>query len=126
MRLLVVDDDPLLTMSLRNILESDGHAITVADGGQAGIDAFVAAKQLGEPFAAVITDLGMPHVDGRKVATAVKAASPATPVILLTGWGQRLIAEGDIPMHVNCVLGKPPKLRDLREALARCAESPSP
>ncbi len=70
-------------------------------------------------FAAVITDLGMPYVDGRQVAAAVKEISPATPVILLTGWGQRLVAEGDIPPHVDRVLAKPPKLRELREALAQ-------
>jgi CheY-like chemotaxis protein len=34
----------------------------------------------------VLTDLGMPYVDGRRVASAVKADSPSTPVILLTGW----------------------------------------
>jgi hypothetical protein len=41
-------------------------------------------------------------------------------VLLLTGWGQRLMADGDIPAHVDRVLGKPPKLRELREALAGC------
>jgi hypothetical protein len=39
-------------------------------------------------------------------------------VILLTGWGQRLIADNDIPPHVDRVLSKPPKLRELRLALA--------
>ena len=68
----------------------------------------------------MITDLGMPYVDGRKVAEAVKAASPSTPVLLLTGWGQRLVDEGDIPPHVDRVLSKPPNLRALREALALC------
>ena len=116
--ILVVDDDPLLIKSLRDTLESDGHVITTADGGQAGINAFVAAQQGSDPFAVVITDLGMPYVDGRKVATAVKAASSATPVILLTGWGQRLEAEGDAPSNVDRVLSKPPKLRELRVALA--------
>jgi hypothetical protein len=43
-------------------------------------------------------------------------------VILLTGWGQRLVAEGDTPAHVDFVLAKPPKLRELREALARCCQ----
>jgi hypothetical protein len=41
-------------------------------------------------------------------------------VLMLTGWGQRLVADGDIPAHVDRVLSKPPKLRELREALARC------
>jgi CheY-like chemotaxis protein len=68
----------------------------------------------------VITDLGMPYVDGRKVSSAIKSAAPATIVVLLTGWGQRLVADGDIPPHVDEVLSKPPKLRELRQAFARC------
>jgi CheY-like chemotaxis protein/anti-sigma regulatory factor (Ser/Thr protein kinase) len=118
LRILIVDDDPVLIKSLRDTLTMDGHLVVTANGGQAGIDAFQSAQARNEKFAVVITDLGMPYVDGRKVAAAVKAASPATPVILLTGWGQRLVAEGDIPPHVDLVLNKPPKLRELREALA--------
>jgi CheY-like chemotaxis protein len=64
----------------------------------------------------------MPHVDGRKVANAVKTTSPNTPVILLTGWGQKLVAEGDIPPNVDRVLNKPAKLRELREVLAWCSQ----
>jgi len=41
-------------------------------------------------------------------------------VVMLTGWGQPLASEGDVPAHVHLVLAKPPKLRELREALARC------
>ena len=121
LRILSVDDDPLLIKSLRDALEADGHAVVTANGGQAGIDAFRAAEQSDEHFAVVITDLGMPYVDGRKVASAIKNDSPSTPVILLTGWGQRLIAEGDIPPHVDRVLNKPPKLKELRAALAELA-----
>jgi signal transduction histidine kinase/PAS domain-containing protein/ActR/RegA family two-component response regulator len=118
MRILIIDDDPLLIKSLRDTLEMDGHAVVTATGGQAGIEIFQTAVAGRETFAVVITDLGMPYVDGRKVAAAIKAASPATPVILLTGWGQRMIADGDIPPNVDKVLNKPPKLRELREALA--------
>jgi signal transduction histidine kinase/ActR/RegA family two-component response regulator len=118
LRLLVVDDDPLLTKSLRDTLEADGHSVVTASGGQEGIDTFNASEGSGERFAAVITDLGMPYVDGRKVASAIKATAPSKPVIMLTGWGQRLVAEGDIPPHVDRVLNKPPKLRELRSALA--------
>ncbi|HEV8330265.1 MAG TPA: response regulator [Steroidobacteraceae bacterium] len=117
--ILIVDDDPLVLESLRATLQSDGHKVTAADGGQAGIETFAEAHQRNAAFDVVITDLGMPHVDGRRVAAAVKAASPATPIVLLTGWGQRLVEDGDIPAHVDQVLNKPPKLRDLRAALAR-------
>jgi signal transduction histidine kinase/ActR/RegA family two-component response regulator len=119
-RILIVDDDPLLIKSLRDALETDGHIVTPANGGQAGIETFQNAKAAGEVFDVVITDLGMPTVDGRRVAVAIKEASENTPVIMLTGWGQRLNAEGDIPPCVDRVLSKPPKLRDLREALAQC------
>jgi CheY-like chemotaxis protein len=118
LRILIVDDDPLIIESLSETLRSDGHQVTTAEGGQAAIDAFLSAQQQGEPFTTVITDLGMPYVDGRRVAAAVKAAAPSTPVILLTGWGQRLNAENDIPAHVDRVLNKPPRLRELRLALA--------
>jgi signal transduction histidine kinase/ActR/RegA family two-component response regulator len=118
LRVLVVDDDPVLLKTLRDILEQEGQVVETADGGQAGIDAFLAARARGAPFALVLTDLGMPHVDGRQVASAVKEVSPSTPVVMLTGWGQRLVAEGDIPPHVDRVLSKPPKLRQLREMLA--------
>ena len=118
LRILLVDDDPVLIRSLEDILTADGHHVTTANGGQAGIDAFAGASRSAVGFSVVITDLGMPHVDGRKVAAAVKSASPATPVILLTGWGHRLIAENDIPPHVDRVMNKPPRVSDLRATLA--------
>ena len=119
MRILIIDDDPLVLKSLKDALQADGHEITAADGGQAGIDAFLAAQARGEPFSIVISDLGMPYVDGRKVCAAIKAAAPKTFIMLLTGWGQRLAADGDIQPDVDWVLGKPPKLGDLREALTQ-------
>jgi CheY-like chemotaxis protein/anti-sigma regulatory factor (Ser/Thr protein kinase) len=118
LRLLLVDDDPLLLKSVKEVLDADGHTVVAADGGQNGIDTFQTAHRSGQPFSLVITDLGMPYVDGRKVAAAVKTESPQTPVILLTGWGRRLIAENDTPPHVDRILSKPPKLAALRAALA--------
>ncbi len=121
LRILLVDDDPLLTRSLKDTLQEDGHLVTVANGGQAGIDKFKTAHARGEFFDITVTDLGMPHVDGRIVAATIKAVSPKCPVILLTGWGQRLIAENDLPQHVDKVLSKPPRLHELRSAFAEFA-----
>jgi CheY-like chemotaxis protein len=118
LRILLVDDDPLLIKSLQDTLQEDGHLVTATHGGHEGIEAFAAAAKRGECFDIVVTDLGMPHVDGRKVATSVKGVSPTTPVVLLTGWGQRLIATNDAPAHVDKVLAKPPRLHELRAALA--------
>jgi len=118
LRVLLVDDDLMLLHSLRNILEQDGHDVMTAGGGQEGIDTFAAAVASGTPFSAVITDLGMPDVQGRKVAALIKALSPRTLVILLTGWGDHLLAEHAIPPCVDRMLSKPPRLAELRAALA--------
>jgi signal transduction histidine kinase/ActR/RegA family two-component response regulator/HAMP domain-containing protein len=123
LHILLVDDDPILLRSLQDTLQADRHRVICASGGQAGIEIFRAARTSGDPFAVVVSDLGMPHVDGRRVAAAVKEISPDTPVILLTGWGHRLISEGDRPAQVDRVLAKPPKLRELREALAHLCKS---
>jgi len=119
-KILLIDDDPLLLSSLRETLTSDGHQVETANGGMVGIDAFMDALNKGTPFPVVITDLGMPHVDGRAVAAAIKAAEPKTAIIMLTGWGQRLVATGEIPEEVSAVLSKPPKMVELRQCLAEC------
>ena len=122
LRILIVDDDPMILRSLCDALEADGHVVVSASGGQAGIDTFRAADRSTEAFDVVITDLGMPYVDGRKLADAVKASAKPVPVIMLTGWGQRLVADGEVPVHVDRVLSKPPKLRELRAALAQLTQ----
>jgi signal transduction histidine kinase/ActR/RegA family two-component response regulator len=118
LNLLVIDDDPLVAQSLFHVLHHAGHTVTTADGGQAGIDTFSTALRAAKSFDVVMTDLGMPYVDGRAVAAAIKALSPRTPVLLLTGWGQRLSTEQAIPEHVDRLLSKPPKLAELSTALA--------
>ncbi len=119
LRILVVDDDPLLLRSLQDTLSADGHDVTTAEGGEAAMAAIRTSADNRSPYLVVITDLGMPKVDGRKVASFVKEASPSTFVVMLTGWGQRLATEGEVPPSVDIVLSKPPKLADLREALRR-------
>ena len=119
-RILLIDDDPLLLTSLRDVLVREGHEVETANGGRQGVDAFLESQSVGKPFPVVITDLGMPHFDGRAVATAIATASPGTPIIMLTGWGQRLAATGEIPPEVTGVLSKPPRLTELRQALLQC------
>lgn len=120
LRILLVDDAPMSLKSLSDTLKIDGHAIVIANGGQAGIDAFRAAHGSIKAFDIVVTDLGMPYVDGHKVAGNIKKISKTTPVILLTGWGQGVLNGGETPIHVDLVLSKPLRLHEVREALAHC------
>jgi nitrogen-specific signal transduction histidine kinase/CheY-like chemotaxis protein len=117
--ILCVDDEPALRILMREMLERDGHKLEMADGGQAGINAFRAALQRKAPFEVVITDLGMPVVDGHAVARAVKTESAITPVIMLTGWGAFLKNDGEVPTQVDGILAKPPRLKEIRSMLRR-------
>ena len=74
-----------------------------------------------EPYEVVITDLGMPDMDGRHVAHAIRAESPQTPIIMLTGWGTMMNADGETAPEVDAVLGKPPRLEELNTLLLRLA-----
>jgi DNA-binding response OmpR family regulator len=118
LRVLLVDDDPSLLESLRTALQDEGHKVTTASGGQAGIDAFREAQKAHKLFDIVITDLGMPYVDGRQVVSSIRSLSPGTPIILLTGWGQHVANESEKAPQVDRLLGKPPRIRELRSALA--------
>ena len=122
LRILLVDDDPVILKTVGETLAHDGHDIVTAPGGQAGIDAARSAHEAGAPFDLVITDLGMPYVDGRRVAAAMKEIDPVLPIVMLTGWGQRLVADDEIPEHVDLMLSKPPKLQALRAAIAQVTQ----
>jgi CheY-like chemotaxis protein len=118
LRVLLIDDDPSLVDALRTALIDEGHKVTAANGGQSGIDTFRTACSGGLPFDIVITDLSMPDVDGRQVVENLRAISPGTPIILLTGWRHQLKNGAERSLHVDRLLGKPPRIRELRMALA--------
>jgi signal transduction histidine kinase/ActR/RegA family two-component response regulator len=119
LQILCIDDEPLLRELLKELLERDGHKVKVSDGGQSGLDAFRLACKEGHPFDVVVTDLGMPYVDGRQVAKVLKQESPATPVLMLTGWGAFMKEDNALPSQVDGVLSKPPRSREIRETLRR-------
>jgi signal transduction histidine kinase/ActR/RegA family two-component response regulator len=119
MRILCVDDEPLLREMMKQILESGGHTVELADGGENGLATFRAALEKKEPFDVVITDLGMPYLDGRQLSRALKAESPDTPIVMLTGWGTIMKEDGDMPAQVDGVLSKPPKIAELYAMLAK-------
>lgn len=123
LRILFVDDEPLLRELVKEILECDGHTVQVVDGGQAGVDAFRAARKEGRLFDVVVTDLGMPHLDGRQLAQILKAESPSTPIIMMTGWGTLMKNEEDLPPHIDGMLNKPPKITDLQAVLRKVTQN---
>lgn len=119
LRILCIDDEPLLREMLKEILEFYQHQVAVADGGEDGLDLFQRAKDSGRPFDLVITDLGMPGLNGKQVAERIKADSPRTGVIMLTGWGTMMEERGEQIAQVDAVLSKPPRVNELLEAVSK-------
>lgn len=116
LKLLVIDDEPSVRETIALLLRKDGHIVVTAANGEEGLIIFHNAYLQGNPFNVVITDLGMPRVDGLSVAQRVKEISPETPIILLTGWGFRIRTE-EVQNVVDLVLTKPASHQQIRRAL---------
>jgi signal transduction histidine kinase/CheY-like chemotaxis protein len=119
LRILCIDDEPDLRQLMHDVLEVYNHKVSVASGGREGLEMFRSHLRGREPYEMVITDLGMPEMDGHHVARAIKAVSPHTPVIMLTGWGTMMQAEGETAPEVDAVLSKPPRIQELNALLYR-------
>ena len=118
LKLLVIDDEPSVRETLALLLRKDGHLTLTAADGEEGLEMFQLAQIQGSPFNVVITDLGMPRMDGLTVARKIKAISPDTPVILLSGWGFRIRSE-EVKEAIDLVLTKPATHQQIRRALSQ-------
>ena len=111
-RILLVDDDLQVLGVLEAMLTSAGHDVKVTDDPQKAVE--LVWK---EDFDLVITDLGMPKLDGWTVARRVKARNIMIPVIVLTGWGVQY-EERDLSMHgVDLLFPKPVDRQVLIDAI---------
>lgn len=113
-RILVADDEATSLNLIERLLTEDGHLVETARTGRQAID-----KAREGTFDLVITDRSMPEANGDLVALSVKARTPETPVILLTGFGNFMKDEGDHPAGVDTILSKPVTRNDLRRAIVK-------
>jgi CheY-like chemotaxis protein len=89
--------------------------VTVANGGKAAVEAL---RTQTAKFDVVITDLDMPEVDGWAVSSAVKALSPETHVVMLTGWAGDITSEDFKARGVDAMLAKPCSRADLEAVIS--------
>ena len=118
-RVLIVDDDAWVLESISVSLRVAGHEITTAHSGSEAIQLLLDQAKQSNGFDLVITDLGMPDMNGSELAQQVKSISKNMPVVLLTGLAAQLDTESNSMPWVDAVLGKPPKRRELLEILQK-------
>ena len=110
--ILVIDDDDRVRTLLRDILVFGGHQVIEASDGILGMKYLEEGK-----FDMVLTDLGMPIMNGWEVAKTVKSKTPQIPVGLITGWGINLEDEKIKESGVDLIIGKPFQVREILEAV---------
>lgn len=114
LRILVVEDEPLVREVIGVYLSEDRHEVTLAENGREGLEKYRAGQ-----FDLVMTDRSMPEMNGDVLAAEIKKLQPTQPVLLLTGFGDIMSGSGEQPAGVDLVVSKPFTLTTLRTAIAK-------
>lgn len=112
MNILVVDDEVEVCETITLMLDRLGYTCEMAASGPEAIQ-----KHAESSFDVILTDLGMPGMNGLELAQRIKAATPDVRVILITGWPLQLSDEQLHQRGVECVINKPVRLKDLLAVL---------
>lgn len=82
LKVLVIDDDAVVTRSFNRVLTDKGYEVVTALNGEEGLNTMNENE-----FDVVFTDIKMPGMDGLEVTESIKARCPWTPVVVITGYG---------------------------------------
>lgn len=111
---LVIDDEPIVRDTLKEMLTELRHRVISADSGREGLAQFET-----QTFDLVFTDLAMPEMDGWATARALRKLRPEVPVVLVTGYGATAKApSGELDL-ISGVIGKPFNFSQVSETIAR-------
>ena len=114
MRVLVIDDEPLVADVIAEALRLEDNDVVVASSGEEGLR--VIAQN---PPDAVFLDIIMPGMDGIEVLRAIREWHLRLPVIILSGWVSPCQLEEARRLGVTDVIPKPVPLKNLARALRR-------
>ena len=119
-KILVVDDERSIRNSMKEVLEFEGHVVTLAEDGESGL---MAAEK--EQFDLVFSDIKMPKMDGIELLAKMRQLQPSTKMILISG-------HGTIETAVQCMrngafdfIEKPMNLNRLLQAVKEAMSSNS-
>ena len=125
-RVLVVDDDPMVSMAIEVCLQRQGMEVTIADGGEAGMRELASAT-----FDVMIVDIFMPHMRGFESVRIFHERAPDIPLIAMSGYA---FANADtaspdflrmtLELGATCCLRKPFTPKALLAAVNDCLQKP--
>ncbi len=110
-KVLIVDDEPVIRSLLSDVLREEGLDVVAAKGGEEGIE-----KARNDCFDLVFTDIHMPDIDGIEVLKAVKKLERPVQVVLMDSYPDSLVEKG-LSLGAYGCLHKPFELESLRSIL---------
>jgi signal transduction histidine kinase/CheY-like chemotaxis protein len=116
-KILVVDDEPNVLLTMAAILLQEGYDVEEAPSGRAALDALAQRS-----FDLVLTDLNMPGIDGLAVLEAVQKHAPQTVTLVITGYASVSTALRALQLGAYEYLLKPTEIEDLKQAVRRSLE----
>lgn len=112
--ILVVEDDAIVRMLIVDVLEELEYKVLEADGSEQALE-FLNDKN--QNIDLMMTDVGLPGMDGRELATQARIVRPALPILFASGYAESI----QVPEGMQ-VIGKPFSIDQLRDKVKRITQ----
>jgi two-component system response regulator (stage 0 sporulation protein F) len=117
MKILVVDDDPIIRKLLLEVFTNDGHQVTVAKNGLEGLN--LARRQ---PFQLVFMDVHMPIMNGLEALISIRNLYPEMAVAMMDSYPDQLVRQAESKGALTC-MHKPFDLNEIRKVIEEVGSS---
>jgi DNA-binding NtrC family response regulator len=119
LRVLIVDDEPLIRWALGETLARCGHAVVEAGDAVTALRALAAT-----PIDVVLLDYRLPDSEGLGLLQAIRRASPDAAIIMMTAFGTPEFAEDALELGAFAVIPKPFEVDDMSHLVSRAHHAP--
>ena len=119
---LVVDDEQIIAELIESQLKRDGYKVTTTTEPHKALSLLTADP---DKFSVVITDLMMPQMSGMELAEEIRTNWPDKPIIVCTGWNQKVTHDQIKKIGVRAIVSKPTTMDGLAHEIRKALDSKS-
>ena len=115
-RILFVDDEPMLANMGKRLLESLGYSVVARTS---SLDALALFREQPDRFDLVVTDMTMPNLTGEKLAENITNIRPDIPIILSTGFSQKISKKKGAGIGIKAFISKPVLKQEIADTIRK-------